>query len=157
MKTTTQIFNTNSRWLRPAFAAGAWMGLTAIAAPSADVKPAIDPEANELLRRMSDFLTQAQFFSVSAEDWLDVQLGSGQQEQAGRIIDLQVRRPNRLHTEVRSTRKNRSINYDGKSITLLDRVQNFYGSIPAPGTLDAALDIACERFGITMPLEGRLE
>ena len=71
---TTRIFNITSRWLRPALIAGAWMGLTAIAAPSGDVKPTIDPQANELLRRMSDYLTQAQFFSVSAEIWQDVQL-----------------------------------------------------------------------------------
>ena len=83
----------------------------------------------------------------------DRQLASGQQVQAGRTIDLQVRRPNRFHTEVRSTRRNRALYYDGKSITLLNRVQEFYGSIPAPPTLDEALDIACERFGITMPLE----
>ena len=150
---TTRIFPISSRWLRLALTAVASMGLTAIAAPPADVKPAIDPQANELLLRMSDYLTQAQFFSVSAEVWQDVQLGSGQQVQAGRTIDLQVRRPNRLHTEVRSTRRNRSLNYDGKSITLLDRVQNFYGSIPALATLDEALDLASERFGITLPLE----
>jgi hypothetical protein len=66
---------------------------------------------------------------------------------------LQVRRPNRLHAEVRSTRRNRGLYYDGKSITLLNRAENFYGSIPAPATLDEALDVACERFGITMPLE----
>ena len=153
MKITSQSFNLIFRWLRPAFAAGAFAGLTAIAEPSADVQPAVDPQANELLRRMSDYLTLAQFFSVSAEVWQDVRLGSGQEVQAGRTIDLQVRRPNRFHTEVRSTRRNRSLNYDGKSITLLDRVQNFYGSIPAPSTLDQALDIASERFGITLPLE----
>ena len=105
------------------------------------------------MRRMGDYLAQAQFFSVSAEVWQDVQLGSGQQIQAGRTIDLQVRRPNRFHAEVRSTRRNRGLYYDGKSITLLNRVQNFYGSIPAPASLDEALDVASERFGITLPLE----
>lgn len=141
------------RGVRAALAAGACVGLTAIGAPPGDVKGAIEPEANELLRRMSDYLTEAQFFSVKAEVWQDVQLNSGQEVEAGRTIDLQVRRPNRFHTEVRSTRRNRSLNYDGKSITLLDRVQNFYGSIPAPGTLDEAVDVASERFGITLPLE----
>jgi len=128
--------------------------------PAADVtpagtdgKPAIDPQADELLRRMGDYLAQAQFFSVTAEIWQDVQLASGQRAQAGRTVDLQVRRPNRFHAEVRSTRRNRGLYYDGKSITLFNRVQNFYGSIPAPATLDEALDAACERFGITMPLE----
>jgi hypothetical protein len=122
-------------------------------AKSAVVKPAIDPQADELMRRMGDYLAQAQFFSVNAEVWQDVQLPSGQRVQAGRTIDLQVRRPNRFHAEVRSTRRNRGLYYDGTSITLLNSVQNFYGSIPAPASLDEALDAASERFGITLPLE----
>jgi len=117
------------------------------------VKPAIDPQADELMRRMGDYLAQAQFFSVNAEIWQDAQLASGQRVQAGRTVDLQVRRPNRFHAEVRSPRRNRGLYYDGKTITVLNRVENFYGSIPAPGALDEALDTACERFGITMPLE----
>jgi hypothetical protein len=116
-------------------------------------KPAIDPQADELLRRMSDYLAQAQFFSVSAEIWQDIQLGSGQQVQAGRTVELQVRRPDRFHAEVRSTRRNRALYYDGKTLTILNRAQNFYGSIPAPATLDEALDVASERFGIALPLE----
>ena len=31
--------------------------------------------------------------------------------------------------------------------------QNFYGSVPAPATLDEAIDVASERFGVTLPLE----
>ena len=105
------------------------------------------------MRRMGDYLAQAQFFSVSAEVWQDMRLGSGQQVQAGRTVELQMRRPNRFHAEVRSTRRNRALYYDGKTITLLNRAQNFYGSIPAPAALDEALDAAIERFGIAMPLE----
>ena len=122
-------------------------------ASAAEQKPAIDAKAATLLRRMSECLAQARQFSVNAEIWQDIQLCSGQQVQAGRTIDLQVRRPNRLHTEVRSTRRNRAMFYDGTSLTLLNRVQAFYGTIPAPGTLDETLDVASEHFGITLPLE----
>jgi hypothetical protein len=159
MKVHSRIRSLTTAW-RWSVLTTALLGLMAVAVPAADVtpvaadgKPAIDPRADEVLRRMGDYLGQAQFFSVSAEIWQDVQLASGQRAQAGRTVDLQVRRPNRLHAEVRSTRRNRGLYYDGKSITLLNRVQNFYGSIPAPAALDEALDLACERFGITMPLE----
>jgi hypothetical protein len=127
--------------------------LSATDAPAAAVKAAVDPRANELLKRMGDYLAQAQSFSVNAEIWQDVTLASGQRVQADRTVVLQVRRPDRFHAEVRSTRRNRGLFYDGKSITLLNRAQNFYGSIPAPASLDEALDMACERFGFTMPLE----
>src|SRR5207247_458138 len=99
------------------------------------------------------YLGQAQFFSASAEVWQDIQLSSGQRIQAGRTVELHVRRPNRLRAEVHSTRRNRELVYDGSAITLLNRTQNFYGTARASGSLDEAMDVACERFGITMPLE----
>jgi hypothetical protein len=102
---------------------------------------------------MGDYLGQAQFFSVSAEVWQDIQLSSGQRVQAGRTIELQVRRPDRLRAEVHSTRRNRELVYDGKAITLFNRAQNFYGTVRASGSLDEAMDVASERFGIAMPLE----
>ena len=136
-----------------ALAACALSGLMAVSVSAADAKPAIDPHANELLKRMGDYLGQAQFFSVSAEVWQDVQLSSGQRIQAGRTIELQVRRPNRLRAEFHSTRHNRELVYDGEAITLLNRAQNFYGTVRASGSLDEAMDVASERFGIAMPLE----
>ena len=159
MNITKRMIKLTTHWLRPSFAAGTLVCLTAMSVPAADVakpaeeKPAIDPQADVLLRRMSDYLAQAQFFSVNAEIWQDIQLGSGQQVQAGRTVELQVRRPDRFHAEVRSTRRNRALYYDGKAITILNRAEKFYGSIPAPATLDEALDVASERFGITLPLE----
>jgi hypothetical protein len=152
MKELSRISSLATAWWR-VLTVATLLGFVAMSATVADVKPAIDPHADELLRRMGDYLAQAQFFSVNAEVWQDVQLSSGQRVQAGRTVDLQVRRPNRFHAEVRSTHRNRGLFYDGKSITLLNRVQNFYGSIPVPGTLDEALDLASERFGMMMPLE----
>ncbi|MGD1020009.1 MAG: DUF2092 domain-containing protein [Verrucomicrobiia bacterium] len=160
MKERSRISHLATAWRRRALIVAALVGIGGVPVPGADVKPAaadgkpaIDAQADQLLRRMGDYLAQAQFFSVSAEVWQDLQLASGQRVQAGRTVEVQVRRPNRLHAEVRSTRRNRGLYYDGKSITLFNRVQNFYGSIPAPATLDEALDLASERFGIAMPLE----
>jgi len=78
------------------------MGGPAAAASDVGAKPAIEAGANELLKRMGDFLGQAQSFSVNAEIWQDVTLSSGQRVQAGRTVVLQVRRPDRFHAEVRS-------------------------------------------------------
>jgi hypothetical protein len=134
-------------------AAGALAGLMTLSVCAAEAKPAVEPQADEWLKRMGDYLGQAPFFSVSAEIWQDMQLSSGQRVQAGRTIELQVRRPNRLRAEVHSTRHNRELIYDGKAITLFNRAQNFYGTAHASGSLDEAMDVASERFGIAMPLE----
>ena len=158
MKEPNRLPNFIARRLRSLFAICAAAGLCALSARAADVKPTdvkpvVDPSADKMLKRMGDYLGQAPFYSVNAEIWQDVELGSGQQVQAGRTVVLQVRRPDHFHAEVRSTRRNRGLFYDGKSITLLNRNENFYGSIPAPATLDQALDTASDRFGIEMPLE----
>jgi hypothetical protein len=129
--------------------------LFAVQSPGAEAPPGntIEPRADEMLQRMSDCLAKAKFFSVKAEIWQDVDLSSGQRVQAGRNIDLQVRRPNRLHADVHSTRRNRELVYDGHAITLFNRKDNLYGTIPVSGPLDQAMDTASERFGIPMPLE----
>jgi hypothetical protein len=134
-------------------AASLVLGLMASSAPAADDKPAIEPRADELLKRMGDFLGQAPFFSVNAEVWQDVDLSTGQRVQTDRTVTLQVRRPNRLHAEVHSTRRNRELLYDGDNITLFNRAQNFYGTVHTSGSLDEAMDEASERFGIAIPLE----
>ena len=123
MKADNRIINLTTHWLRPAFAAAALVGLMVLAAPAADQKTALDPRAAELLKRMGDYLGHAKFFSVNAEIWQDIQLSSGQRIQAGRTIELQVRRPNRLRAEVHSPRRNRELVYDGNAITLLNRAQ----------------------------------
>src|ERR1041385_1002356 len=132
---------------RPAFGAVLLMGLMALSVSAADQKAGLDPRADELLKRMGDYLAHAKSFSVSAEVWQDFQLSSGQRIQAGRTIDLQVRRPNRFRAEVHSTRRSRELVYDGSVITLLNRAQNFYGTVRTSGSLDEAMDVASERFG----------
>ncbi len=122
-------------------------------ARAADAKPAIEPRADALLKRMGDFLGESPFFSVDAEIWQDVESSSGLRLQAGRAVSLQVRRPNRLHAQVHSSRRNRELFYDGSDLTLFNRAENFYGTAHTSGSLDNAMDVASERFGIDIPLE----
>ncbi len=155
-----------SRWVRRLMisAVGALAGLAATVeqespAPAGATPPVaapaaiLDSAADTLMHRMSDALAKSQFLSVNAEIWQDLDLSSGQRVQAGRTVELQVRRPDRFRAEVRSTRRNRGLFYDGQTLSLFDRAQNYYGSVPAPASLDEALDTATERFGIAFPLE----
>jgi hypothetical protein len=139
--------------LRRSLGACVLAGVIVLSASAAEQDPAIDSRADELVKRMGDYLGQARFFSVHTEVWQDLELSSGQRVQAGRTVDINVRRPNRLHTAVHSSRRNREMFYDGSEITLFNRLENFYGTVKAPGALDEAMDLACERFGMAMPLE----
>src|ERR1051326_5279609 len=63
------------------------------------------------------------------------------------------RPPPPRRAEAKPPRRNRELVYDGSTITLLNKAQNFFGTIRAPGSIDEAMDVASDKFGIAMPLE----
>ncbi|HZQ45661.1 MAG TPA: DUF2092 domain-containing protein [Verrucomicrobiae bacterium] len=162
MKETNAALMRLPQRFRPLLAVLALLSLGGLAARAAE-PPAgtngigISHHADELLRRTSDYLSQSPFFSVNAEVWQDAVMASGQRVQATRTVDLQVRRPNRLRAELRSTRRNRGIWYDGKTVSILDRNRGTYGTVAAPNNLDEMLDSSLLRFGIAIPLEDLIE
>ncbi len=156
MKKTNTMFMRRPQPIRSLAAALILLSLGGLSASAADptaATNAVDHRADELLRRTSDFLAQSPSFSVNAEVWQDAVLPSGQRVQAAHTVDLEVRRPNRLHAEVRSTRHNRGIWYDGKAVSILNRNRNLYGVAPVPNNLDEMLETATIRFGIGIPLD----
>jgi len=116
-------------------------------------QPSIDPVADQILRQSCEFLAQTKAFSVHAEAWKDEVLPSGHKIQVTRSEDLEVRRPDRLHVEERAHHKGRSIWYDGKTVTLMDRERTTYGVADAPATVDQVLDVLAQDYGVTVPLE----
>jgi hypothetical protein len=112
----------------------------------------ISPQAERSLRAACQYLADAPFFCLTAEVWREHMTASGQKLQFSRTVTFEVKRPNRLHVEIRSPHSERGFWYDGKSLTVLDRKRNLFSTAPVPGTLDAALDQAHDRFGIDLPL-----
>jgi hypothetical protein len=128
-------------------------GAGASAQPAPATQPAVDPTADQILRQSCDFLAQSPAFSVHAEIWKDVMLPSGHKIQVTRSVDLDLRRPDRFHVDARAHKKGRSIWYDGKTLTVLDREKNLYSVVEAPASIDQTLDLAAETYGITVPLD----
>lgn len=116
-------------------------------------QPAVDPIADQIFKQSCEFLAQSRAFSVHAEVWKDEVLPSGHKIQVTRTVDMELRRPDRLHVEQRAHHKGRSIWYDGKTLTMLDRERNLYGQADAPATIDQALDTLADDYGITVPME----
>jgi hypothetical protein len=146
--------------MRTAFCAAVLVILVGIGRACADepttapaTRPAVDPTADEILRQSCDFLAHSPAFSVHAEVWKDLVLPSGHKIQVMRSIDLDLRRPDRLHVDARAHHKGRAIWYDGKTLTVLDREKNLYGVADAPANIDQTLDFAAEKYGVTVPLE----
>ena len=116
---------------------------------------AIDPEADRLLRAASAELATAKAFTFKAEVWADTVV-EGHKIATTKTVETQVRRPDRVHMDARSPKRSRGYWYDGKSLTLLDRANNFYGIVAAPDTIDKTLDAANDQYGINFPLEDLL-
>ena len=114
--------------------------------------PDIEPKALEVFKQMSDYLKNLQQFSFQAEITEDVLLTSGQRIQYARSVEASVRRPDRFRAESAGDTDNRQLVYDGKTITLMDRSKNFYTTIVAPPTIDAALEHAIQAFNLRAPL-----
>jgi hypothetical protein len=114
--------------------------------------PDIEPKAREVLQQMCDYLKNLQQFSFQAEITEDVLLTSGQRIQYGRSVEASVRRPDRFRAESVGDTDNRLLVYDGKTITLMDRSKNFYTTIAAPPTIDAALEHGIQAFNLRAPL-----
>jgi len=111
----------------------------------------IEPQADKLLRRMSDYLASRQQFTLKAESTLEVVLTSGQKLQYDSPATLMVSRPNRLRANRKGDIANQEFFYDGKTLTLYNPRENLYATTAAPATLDETLDFAREKLDIIAP------
>jgi len=115
-------------------------------------QPAVDPNVVKALDKMGAYLRTLTAFEVEATNSKDEVLDTGQKVQFDGTARLQVRRPDKLHAEVKTDRKHREFFYDGATFTLFGRRVNYYATVPAPPTLrELALELA-KRYGIETPL-----
>ena len=119
---------------------------------SGHAQPAgMDPLAEKLLKRMSDYLAGRQQFTAKAESTLEVVLTSGQKIQFDSPATLEVSRPNKLRAHRKGDIVNQEFFYDGKTLTLYNPKENLYATTAAPPTIDETLDFAREKLDIIAP------
>ena len=111
----------------------------------------IDPQAEKLLKRMSEYLASRQQFSLKAESTLEVVLTSGQKIQFDSPATLEVSRPNKLRAHRKGDIANQEFFYDSKTLTLYNPKENLYATTAAPPTIDEMLDFAREKLDIIAP------
>jgi hypothetical protein len=111
----------------------------------------IDPQAEKLLKRMSDYLASRQKFTVRTDNTVEVVLTSGQKLQYDSPAAASVWRPNRLRADRKGDIFNQEFFYDGKTLTLYNPRENLYATTAAPATLDEMLDFAREKLDVIAP------
>ncbi len=112
---------------------------------------AIDPQAERILRQMSDYLNTFEQFTIRIENTVDTLLSSGQKVQLGRTGDISVRRPDRMRVNIDGDEFEQEFFFDGKSVTLFTKNLNYYATIQVPPNIEEALDRAQESVGLVAP------
>lgn len=113
--------------------------------------PGIEDRADQLLRKMSDYLDELKQFSAKTENTLEVVLKSGQKIQYDNPAELNLQRPNKLHAKRVGDIVDQEFYYDGKTLTLFQKDQNVYATIDAPPTIDETIDFAREYLDLFCP------
>jgi len=114
--------------------------------------PAVDPEAVNLLRSMTDYLSGLKQFSVHALNLREDLSDSGHRVDFEVAAKLIVSRPNKLKAERLGHLTDQVFYYDGKTLTLYNPSDKVYATEPAPGTIDGTLDFARNSLGLGSPV-----
>lgn len=112
---------------------------------------AVEPEAQQILRKMSDYLSSLKEFTFQGDITNDAILFSGQKLQNSGTIDVSIRRPNRFYLTRKGNIVDQAFYYDGKTLTLFGKKVNFYASIAALPTIEETLNRAHEEVGLIAP------
>jgi hypothetical protein len=111
----------------------------------------IEPQADQLLRKMSNYLSSQQQFTMRSDGATEVVLKDGEKIQFDFDSKVEIKRPNMLRSERTGEMSDAAFFYDGKAFTLFGKRNHFYATESAPGNLDQAIDVARERLGVEAP------
>jgi hypothetical protein len=111
-----------------------------------------DPRALAALERMGAALRSHQAINVHADVTAEDALNTGEKLQYSGTVDIVARRPNAMKLSMRMGASERTLYYDGKTLTMAAPEMHYYASVAAPPTIREMLQMADERYGIEVPL-----
>jgi len=128
-----------------------------VAEPASSASPAattlgIVPQADHILRSMSDYLQTAEEFSFRADIVYDSVSDAGHKLQYGGVAHISARRPDRLRVVYDGDERPRQVTIAGETFTMLDRDANVYFQAAVPPELGAAVDRVFETYGYSVPI-----
>ncbi len=128
------------------------LSVTVFTEARAQAPTAVDPEAVQLLRRSTEYLSSLQQFSVHARNMHEDLLDSGHKIHFGAAGSLTVSRPNKLRGERHGAEFKQTLYYDGKTVTLHNSPAQVYATEPAPGTIPEMFELARDSLELYIPI-----
>ena len=141
----------NKRMAAAGFALGVLALLVTVSTDALAQKPAVDPAATQILKRMTDYLGSLQQFSVKTQNTIEERLGSGHRIDLDVSASIIVSRPNKLYAERKGDLVDQIFFYDGKTLTLYNPPDKVYATKTVPGTFEGMLGFARQSLGLVIP------
>lgn len=126
--------------------------LCAVVVMAAPMAPKIDPQTKAVLDKMGNVLAKAKAFSVHADVCNEDVLPSGVKVQRCSSTDAYLERPDKLQVTSTGDLTDRSIWYDGKTLSVLFPAKQQYVTVDAPATLDETMNWAIQKAQVGVPL-----
>ena len=112
----------------------------------------IDSKAVNALRTMGAYLRTLKSFGVEVKGAKDDVMSDGQKILISGTVNYLVRTPDRMRAEINTDRKQRTIYYDGKTMTLYAPRMHYYAKVNAPPTVMQMLDTVRAKYGVELPI-----
>ena len=112
-----------------------------------------EEQAMAVLKRMAEFLSQAQGFSVTVDLGFDAVQDSGQKIEFGETRKIVLRRPDHLRIDATKRDGSKSeLIFNGKEIALFYAKENVYATEAKPGSVDEAIAYFVNDLDMRLPL-----
>jgi hypothetical protein len=119
--------------------------------PTAPAEKRVDPEADRLLRQMTDYLAGLSSFQVMSSSADEVVTKDGRKIDITADSQVSVARPNQIRSEEIGVPHALAFWDDGKTMTLYCKGNNTFATVPAPPSLDATFDTLRKSYKIDAP------
>lgn len=112
----------------------------------------VDPAAVQALKDMGAYLQTLKRFQVSTDLTAERVLADGQKLQHTAAAELQVVRPDKLRVTMHSSRSERELVYDGKTVTFYTPAQKYYSTVAFSEPFGELVKRLREKYDVEIPL-----
>lgn len=127
------------------------IGIACYGSQSASAEEDFDPDADKILKSMSDYMGELKSYTFSYDVDTEVIQRTGEKLQLSRSGKATIEHPGHAHVTRQSGIIDAEIFFDGKMLTLYGKKLNGYFQVENPGTIDQVIDTLREDLGADAP------